>query len=399
MIELALDSPAPPPLFSRRTTLRRTRIQLSRTRRQPADLGPTAPGDLTPGVGQSVMEWSAEHGIEMDHADYHPYPADKLWGATPSGANVYERDILRAHDGQWLPHVADSWLQWWADTHPDIKESQWVAPLSLVSRSIKAGKVKAQHAHHHGPSNTLITEMWFPARSITGRWSMIKADLQLRRLFTYGPTSPLMCQQTSQWIDAWRRKFSFLPWSYTAVTDVRSPELETDFLIQASNWLVDRASPPYAELDFEKAQRLMMQTVRQQVTGVDNALEVVDAPTPAAPPAAPLHMPAHPRPRNRKRRAPAAPPPTLISWTTYRKRVRALRKRRQDVHLSERDSWSVQWRSDPHSRAKGAFYVVTMNVGPRGLQPCMQRLDECIRGCDVLPAVIHLQDVKLTSRR
>jgi hypothetical protein len=86
-----------------------------------------------------------------------------------------------------------------------------------------------------------------------------------------------------------------------------------------------------------------------------------------------------------------------LSWPQFSKRMKAQRVRKQEHHLTEVDDWSTKWRSK--TRFNGSFHVITLNVGPRGIQPCLQRINELFRDFSGTPAVIHIQDIKMTDRR
>ena len=78
--------------------------------------------------------------------------------------------------------------------------------------------------------------------------------------------------------------------------------------------------------------------------------------------------------------------------------MRKRRNRLKDTHVSEEQHWQDKWKSTQCNTA-GKWHVITMNVGPKGLQACIQRMEQILTHHNSLPAALHFQDVKITQRR
>lgn len=82
--------------------------------------------------------------------------------------------------------------------------------------------------------------------------------------------------------------------------------------------------------------------------------------------------------------------------------LRQKKSRQQDTpEEQEVQDWRTQWKVTAEERVASPHtcYVVTINVGPRGLQACIERLPEVVQQHDTIPMALHLQDVRITKRR
>ena len=70
------------------------------------------------------------------------------------------------------------------------------------------------------------------------------------------------------------------------------------------------------------------------------------------------------------------------------------KSQRERLHALE---WYQRWKSTrTHRSAQGKYVVLTINVGTKGLQACLEYLQELIARTSHLPSVIHYQDIKIT---
>lgn len=82
-------------------------------------------------------------------------------------------------------------------------------------------------------------------------------------------------------------------------------------------------------------------------------------------------------------------------------RIRKIgRQEQHSVDTAVRD-WKKKWMSNQQGEHKAdtKHHVLTVQVGPCGLQPCLKRIRSLLAGFPHLPAVIHFQDIKFTQRR
>ena len=63
--------------------------------------------------------------------------------------------------------------------------------------------------------------------------------------------------------------------------------------------------------------------------------------------------------------------------------------------------WKMRWKVTAAERTSSprTGHVVTINLGPRGFQACIEGLPGVVEQHDTQPVVIHLQDVRITKRR
>ena len=90
-------------------------------------------------------------------------------------------------------------------------------------------------------------------------------------------------------------------------------------------------------------------------------------------------------------------------WQQIRAEVLRQKKRRTAETQDEeagRD-WKMRWRirAVEVNDTPASCYVVTVNVGPRGLAVCLDELPSIVSQHDTAPMVIHLQDICMTPRR
>ena len=104
----------------------------------------------------------------------------------------------------------------------------------------------------------------------------------------------------------------------------------------------------------------------------------------------------------RERAKPAAVRNTHKHMAWQQIRAETLRQKRRKEPESEeavasRD-WRRQWGVRRVDRTNPTCHVVTINVGPRGLQVCVENLPWVVHQHQTPPMVIHLQDIRITRR-
>eukprot|EP00961_Rhodomonas_salina_P194290 2623515-Rhodomonas_salina.2 len=84
-----------------------------------------------------------------------------------------------------------------------------------------------------------------------------------------------------------------------------------------------------------------------------------------------------------------------------RRREKELQNRaeRPDPAPHARDAWQQQWEVDLGHQLGQGFdsHVVSVQMGSRGLQPCLDKLPDLLKPFSHLPMVIHAQDTKLSE--
>ena len=161
-----------------------------------------------------------------------------------------------------------------------------------------------------------------------------------------------------------------------------------------AHWVQRGDDLTLTEEDIELASRLLPEVCRT------DGEEQQRRDTEVKPPPSPIQPAA--KPSKRKSGVAAIPANTMRHSLWQEIRAEALRqkpRRERDGDSEERIEWTRKWRISAADRANPSSHVITVNVGPRGLQICLEHLPATIGCFDTLPMVVHLQDVRITRRR
>lgn len=307
-------------------------------------------------------------------------------------------DILESHirelsvQGKWHTWAVDSWCEWWRQHQPAIPTNVWLAPTGTVLRLRRKQTIIPRRAYLHGPTTfqQALTHFWFPFHASDDTWSAVCVDKARAEIQIYGEMPERWWRDTGYWMDAWlARHLPTQParsWTYrhmeTGFHGWQDPAL---FCAALANWMAALPCPHFEAAQLPQLRSLLESSCREHFQKV----APVSPPSPASTPSARVrHVKGH----------------------ALRKLLRTLKKagatpvvsqaERTQQELQHHQEWQDKWASTrTFTHGSKQFKVITLNVGPRGLQQCLEKLTELYRGDNHLPAVIQLQDIKLTHRR
>ena len=90
--------------------------------------------------------------------------------------------------------------------HPSVPPGVWVAPTGMVTRCFRGGKLRLPKMRRGAPrvlKPGAATNLWFPIRCNTGRWAVIRVDIEDEHVDVLGQPPTGEVERTLQWVSAW----------------------------------------------------------------------------------------------------------------------------------------------------------------------------------------------------
>ena len=404
-----LQGRAPPVRWSARTFLRK--LKGDSKAGGPLKTAGNLPGreGWRPEAGETISEWVQANGEDASGEEPHlPAEGSKIWGQAPNTTLLTEEDVRALHShGTWKPHVMSSWLDWWATAHPDVSAGAWVASVGTLHTAFSGGtsKISIDKVRRHGPTHLTqarATHFWFPLHDIRWGWGMIWADIEARQLTTWGRVPQHLRDRASQWMNAWMKDghtdSDTGPWPVTSNAAPWKDRDDVATAMQMAEWIRGGEVTEWEEEQKEWAARLLPQICRDYGAEQDRRQEGSEVPPPSEPAVPKLNK----HEEARKRRAMHTTVESTRShmmWQQVRAEAARQKKRRQPLTEEAQGAidWKRQWRVAGEDRSDPTCHVVTVNVGPRGLQVCIEDLPHLIGQHNVRQMVIHLQDIRITG--
>ena len=358
--------------------------------------------------------WVQEQGWEETGETHLPAEARKVWGKAPNAVPLVEEEIRMLHSHRtWQPHVMSTWLDWWSANHPDTPAGAWVASVGTLHVAFKDNKggngqsIKSEKVRRSGPTHitrSRASHFWFPLHDIKHGWGLILADINQRQLSTWGRVPLQISDRAKLWMNTWLaegRVDEEKEWTVTEKGTSWQPGDDVTGALQMAEWMLlgDAMESEWEDSVLEWASRLLPHVCRDYGKEQDRRQEGTENP-----PAKPAPPPANKHDVQRARRAAnpkVAKTRSNMAWTQVRAEAIRQKPRPKQVSVEEQEAvdWKRKWSVTRADRTDPTCYVVTVNVGPRGLQVCVDNLPELIKQHKTLPMVIHLQDIRITGRR
>ena len=376
---------APPIRSSQRVHLRRLRITRVLSTRPSV---PAPAGNEFPSLSDTVRSWvDRVLPADSDPTDPLLYSNSKTWGMDAMGRPVTEADVRRLiTHGTWSPALCDLFLQWWAQSHPGVSAATWIAPVDLLRMCTVRSSLSAYRVRKHGPPCPLsqYNTLWFPILKYDGSWSVIQCHLQDGALLIHGNPPLGTIQSLTSWLNlslGARRPHSWTIRPTNASQNWADTPAALSYILDAST---GASSPAEGDLDFQdRRQRAFVVACRSACQPNPRVNDLPsDLPT---------------RERTEK----------VSAWKAWTAQQRLLleksRARRQALQKSDTNPatavWHRKWTAVDPLPTSSRTIIITLNVGPRGLQVCLRHLPQLLTHLAALPMAIHLQDTKISQRR
>eukprot|EP00961_Rhodomonas_salina_P299271 3938793-Rhodomonas_salina.1 len=262
----------------------------------------------------------------------------------------------------------------------------WMGSVGTLSRSLRRGRGTLQLHRvlrvRHGPARTQqLSTWWFPQRSREG-WTVLQVHGPSRTIVVHGEPDMLWAGIAGRWVDMWQMTSSDQPWDVQLLSSTTQTWDSDATAALGLVSLLSHGTLPVLEDDtLNTADRLLPAVCRQ-------------------------HCQSWQRRQGNETEAWAADLGTQRRQRSVHLRGHELyrRLRRRDKAMSQRqsqpdpadDDWSRQW-NVPIEQQPGQGYdshVVSIQMGSRGLQPCLDHLPASIASFSHPPVVVHAQDTK-----
>lgn len=90
--------------------------------------------------------------------------------------------------------------------HPSAPAGVWVAPTGMVARCFRGHHLRISKVRRWGPRVLvpgLATNLWFPIRCYTGKWAVIRVNIEDEEVDVLGQPPSGEVDRTLQWVTAW----------------------------------------------------------------------------------------------------------------------------------------------------------------------------------------------------
>eukprot|EP00961_Rhodomonas_salina_P163823 2206252-Rhodomonas_salina.1 len=328
---------------------------------------------------------------DSDPDDWLAHDPGKVWGSTPSGIPIRESDLrLILTDSTCSLTVFDFISTWWVGNHAGILHGTWVAPVGLLQRCTLQGIMSPHRVRAHGPPGIdpdSARHLWFPIQDALCNWALVHYDLPAGVIHLHCNPTIGHLRQVRAWTTLWLGKRDRPVWETRHPTSDRHTFSTTaQFLEYALRRITDG---PTTESVSNVESEYLLRFRRAVTQACRNALE-------------------HRLPDSSPD-LPTTPKPHMTSaWRLVvadRYKASRLQRDQSQQALAATDTVTANWlrtwtSSQPLGHQQNSkAQVITVNVGPSGLQVCIKHLPKLLRGLTSLPMAIHLQDTKITLQR